>query len=47
MAIEDLDRLRVALHAPVVDAGFRHQRDLQMEDTNIVYRADTLRTRRP
>jgi len=28
VAVEDLHRLRVALHAPVVDAGLRHEGNL-------------------
>jgi len=28
VAVEDLHRLRVALHAPVIDAGLRHESDL-------------------
>ena len=37
VAVEDLHRLRVALHAPVVDAGLRHESDLDEKKNPIKY----------
>jgi hypothetical protein len=37
VAVEDLHRLRVALHAPVVDAGLRHEGNLEERKQKIKY----------